>query len=203
MQLEAYIFTILFLTVGPFKIIFPFAKLTQAMEPKFKRKIALMGIAIATGICFGIALLGNNLLNKYLISFAALEIAGGLVLLLSAMNAIFPRVEPPRPTPPKPTALNLAISPVATPLIVPPIGVAVILLVVMSASRYPGSEIALVKALVTILVLDFLVMFFADKILKIPGLVPLFQILASVLVFIQVALAVQAILNGIEDINFR
>jgi multiple antibiotic resistance protein len=49
--------------------------------------------------------------------------------------------------------------------------------------------------------LDFLVMFFIDKILKIPGLMAILQIMGSILVFIQVALAVQTILLGLVNIG--
>ncbi|WP_051469976.1 MarC family protein [Fischerella sp. PCC 9605] len=90
METEEFIFTIFFLTLGPIKIIPAFANLTQAMELKFKRELAIKGIAIATAICLYVFLLGRNLVDKYHISLEAIEIAGGLVLLISALNGIFP-----------------------------------------------------------------------------------------------------------------
>ncbi len=138
------------------------------------------------------------MLENYRISLPALLIAGGLVLLLSALNTIFPRVQPSNPTPSNPTAIELAISPVATPIIVPPIGIAAILFFVMLVPQKPGSELTIAAALLLMLMLDFLVMFFIDRIVKLSGLMMMLQVFGAVLVFFQVALAIQAILSGLE-----
>lgn len=201
MEREGFIFTILFLTLGPVKIIPAFAKLTQPMPLKFKREVARKGILIAIAICLYVVVLGEGILRNYNISLEALEIAGGLVLLISALNAIFPRLQPPNPSIPQPTALQLAISPVASPIVVPPVGVAAILIFIMLAPRYAGMDFAIAKALLSILVLDFLVMFFIDKIIKVPGLMLLLQVFGSVLVFVQVALAIETILNGFRNLG--
>jgi multiple antibiotic resistance protein len=201
MEREGFIFTIFFLTLGPVKIIPAFAKLTQSTPLKFKREVAIKGILIAAAMCLYIALLGEGILRNYEISLEGLEIAGGLVLLISALNAIFPGLQPPAPVRSQPTALQLAISPVASPIVVPPVGVAAILIFIMLAPRYPGMTLAIGKALLIMLVLNFLVMFFIDKIIKVPGLLLLLQVFGSVLVFVQVALAVETILDGFRTLG--
>jgi multiple antibiotic resistance protein len=201
MEREGFIFTIFFLTLGPVKIIPAFAKLTQSMPLKFKREVALKGILIATAICLYVALLGEGILRNYEISLEALEIAGGLVLLISALIAIFPILQPRNPTRSQPTALQLAISPVASPIVVPPVGIAAILIFIMLAPRYPGINFAVTRALLIMLVLDFLVMFFIDKIVKVPGLMLLLQVFGSVLVFVQVALAIETILDAFRSLG--
>lgn len=201
MEREGFIFTIFFLTLGPVKIIPAFAKLTQSMPLKFKREVALKGILIATAMCLYVALLGEGILRNYEISLEALEIAGGLILLISALIAIFPILQPPNPSRSQPTALQLAIAPVASPIVVPPVGVAAILIFIMLAPRYPGMNFAIAKALLIMLVLDFLVMFFIDKIIKVPGLLLLLQVFGSVLVFVQVALAIETILDGFRNLG--
>lgn len=201
MEREGFIFTIFFLTLGPVKIIPAFAKLTQSMPLKFRQEVAVKGILIATAMCLYVALLGEGILRNYEISLEGLEIAGGLVLLISALNAIFPGLQPPTPVRSQPTALQLAISPVASPIVVPPVGVAAILIFIMLSPRYPGMTLAIGKALLIMLVLNFLVMFFIDKIIKVPGLLLLLQVFGSVLVFVQVALAVETILDGFRTLG--
>lgn len=201
MDTEEFIFTIFFLTLGPIKIIPAFAKLTQAMELKFKRELAIKGIAIATAICLYVFLLGRNLVEKYHLSLEAIQIAGGLVLLISALNTIFPTAKLTKAPESQPNALKLAITPVVTPMIVPPVGVAAILIFVVLAPRYPGMDIVIAYALALMLVLDFLVMFFIDEIMKIPGLLLLLNVFGNVLVFSQVALAIQVILVAFKSLG--
>ncbi|GFE67904.1 MarC family protein [Chroococcus sp. FPU101] len=201
MYKESFIFTIFFLTLGPIKIISAFGKLTQGMTLKFKREVAIKGILIALAICLYVSLLGEGILKKYQISLESLEIAGGIVLLLSALKAIFPEIQPTNPPKSQPSALQLAISPVASPIVVPPVGVAAILIFVMLAPRHPGMGFVIAKALLVMLLLDFLVMFFIDQIIKVPGLMLVLQVLGSVLVFVQVALAIEAILEAFRNLG--
>lgn len=198
---ETFVFTIFFLTLGPIKIISAFGKLTQGMTLKFKREVAIKGILIALAICLYVVLLGEGILKKYQISLVSLEIAGGIVLLLSALKAIFTGIQPNNPHTSQPNALQLAISPVASPIIIPPVGVAAILIFVMFSSRHPELEFIIAKALLLILVLDFLVMFFIDQIIKLPGLMLVLQVLGSVLVFVQVALAIETILEAFRSLG--
>jgi multiple antibiotic resistance protein len=201
MERESFILTIFFLTLGPIKIIASFAKLTHSFDLKFKREVAVKGILVASGICLFVALLGQNMLRNYNISLEALRLAAGLVLLLSALNSIFPTVQPANQPVSQPTAIQLAISPVATPMVVPPVGIAAILIFVMLTPEYPGMDFAIAKGLLTMLALDFLVMFLIDKILKVPGLMMVLQVFGSVLVFFQVALAMQTILGTLKSLG--
>lgn len=201
MERASFVFTIFFLTLGPIKIIPAFAKLTQSMPLPFKREVAVKGTLVATGVCFYVVLLGQSLLRTYEISLEGLGIAGGIVLLLSALKTLFSGVPSPQPSPTPTTAMQLAISPVAAPIVVPPVGIASILIFVMLIPRHPGLELVIISALVVMLVLDFLVMFYIDTLLKITGLMMALQVLGSVLVFIQVALAVETILRSLKGLG--
>ncbi|ELR98091.1 MarC family protein [Gloeocapsa sp. PCC 73106] len=201
MKIEAFVFTIFFLTLGPIKIIPAFSNLTRGMTLEFKRKVAIRGILIAIAICLYVMLLGEGILRNYRISLEALEIAGGIVLLISALNTIFFKIQPPRSSSSDLTALQLAISPVSSPIIIPPVGIAAILIFIMWAPRYPGMDFVIAKTLLMIMVLNFLVMFFIDIILKVPGLILILQILGSVLVFFQVALAIETILDAFKKLG--
>jgi multiple antibiotic resistance protein len=198
---DSFIFTIAFLTLGPIKIIGPFAKMTANIDPKFKKQLAIYGAIFATIICLLVALLGKGLVEKYHLIPQAITIAGGLVLLISALRLIFPPLQPEPISKPSSKPLNLAISPLASPIIVTPMGIAAILVFVLFAQGQPAMIATIYKAILIMMFLDFLVMFFIDKILKIPGLMAILQIMGSILVFIQVALAVQTILLGLVNIG--
>lgn len=201
MERFSFIFTVCFVLLGPIKIIPAFARLTLDTEPSFKRRLAVIGTLGASAICLFVALAGRGLVNRYQLSLQALQIGGGLVLLLSALNVIFPRVEPQMHPMATRTPLLIAISPLATPIIVTPAGIAAILIFIMNDFRYPNMDQTLALVLSIILALDFLVMFFNAKIMRIPGLLPTFQVIGAVLVFIQVALAIETMLQALRTLG--
>ena len=198
MQQFSFIFTVFFMLLGPLKLIPDFAGLMRDAEGRFKRDVAIRGVVIASLLCAFVALAGETLLGKYHISLDALRIAGGLVLLISALQVIFPKARSSSPSSGTLTAIQLAASPVAVPSIVSPAGVAAILVFIMLAPQYPGTQQAVAICLATVMVLDFLVMYFIDRIMKIPGLTIVLALLCSVLVFMQLGLAIEAILNALK-----
>ena len=197
----SFVFTVFFMLLGPLKLIPAFAALTRGADSQFRRSVAIWGTVIASGVCVFLALAGQHLLSKYHISIDALRISGGLVLLIAALQAIFQKAQPPRPSSSTPTALQLAVSPVAVPMIVPPAGVAVILVSMMLAPQYPGTLQAVAICLAIVMVLDVLVMYFIDRVIKTPGLGLVLTVLGSVLVFVQVCLGIQTILNGLQGLG--
>jgi multiple antibiotic resistance protein len=201
MEQFSFIFTVFFMLLGPLKLIPAFAKLTQGADGRFKRDVAIRGAVIASALCAFVALAGEILLGKYRISIDALRISGGLVLLIAALQVIFQKAPSSNPNSGTPTAIQLAASPVAVPSIVPPAGVAAILIFIMLAPQYPGMTQAVAICLVTMMVLDFLVMYFIDRVMKTPGLMIVLTVIGSVLVFVQLGLAIQMILNALTHLG--
>jgi multiple antibiotic resistance protein len=124
-----------------------------------------------------------------------------LILLISALNAIFPRPESAPPAVESRSALQLALSPLASPVIVTPAGIAAIIVFELLAAQIPGGDRTIVTSLAVVMVLNFLVMFFNGAIVKIPGLGLALQLLGTVLVVVQVALAVQVLLISLEALG--
>ena len=89
MEEFSFVFTIFFMLLGPIKLIPSFAGLTRGADARFKRDVAIRGVVIAAALCVFVALAGGALLGKYRISIDALRIAGGLVLLIAALQVIF------------------------------------------------------------------------------------------------------------------
>jgi multiple antibiotic resistance protein len=76
-------FTIFFMLLGPVKLIPSFAGLTRGADARFKRDVAIRGVAVASALLVFLALAGGTLLSKYQIFLEALRIAAGLVLLIA------------------------------------------------------------------------------------------------------------------------
>jgi multiple antibiotic resistance protein len=197
----SFIFTILFMLLGPVKLIPSFSGVTRGADSAFKRSVALRGTAIAFALCIFVALVGGTLLGRYRISINAVRIAGGLVLLIAALQTTFGRTRSSRPRAGAPTATQLAASPVAVPNIVPPAGVAAILIMILAAPQYPGMTQAVLICLAIVMLLDFLVMYFIDWIVKTPGLTIVLTVLGSVLLFVQVCLAIQMMLVAFVELR--
>jgi multiple antibiotic resistance protein len=201
MQELPFVFTICFMLLGPIKLIPSFGGLTRGADSRFKRDVAIRGVVIAAALCAFVVLAGGPLLAKYRISIDAVRIAGGLVLLIAALQVIFQQAHASSPSSGTPTAIQLAASPVAVPMIVPPAGVAALLLIPMFAREFPGIMQAVAISLATIMVLDFLVMYFIDQVMKMPGLMIVLTALGSVLIFVQAALAVQMFVAALKHLG--
>ena len=113
MEQFPFIFTVLFMLVGPIKLIPAFAGLTRGADIRFKRDVAIWGVVMASVLCAFVALAGGFLLSKYRISVEGLRISGGLVLLIAALQVVFQRAQPPGPSSGTPTAIQVAVSPLA------------------------------------------------------------------------------------------
>lgn len=196
-----FVFTIAFVLLGPIRLIAPFARLTRGRTPADRHAAALWGALFATAICAFVIGAGETLVSKYALSVPALQLSAGLILLLSALGTIFPGGDAPEPPGEGVPPLKLAISPLATPTIVPPVGIAAILIFVMVEPANPDRYQALALALGVIMALDFLVMRFNDRILRVPGLLPALQLLGGVLVVVQVALAIDTMLTALRTLG--
>ena len=201
MEQFSFIFTIFFMLLGPVKLVPAFAGLTRGADGRFKRSVAIWGAMIAAVLCAFVALAGGILLGKYRISLDAVRIAGGLVLLIAALLVIFQKAQSSRSGSGTPTAIQLAASPVAVPMIVPHAGVAAILICMALAPQNPGMPQAVAICLAIMMVLDFLVMYFIDRVMKTPGLMIVLTVLGSVLVFVQAALAINMILVALKSLG--
>lgn len=197
----SFVFTIFFMLLGPVKIIPPFTGLTRGADDRFTRALAIWSAVFASLVVTAIALTGETLLSKYRISIEGLRIAGGLVLLLASLITIFSKAQPPLAKSDNVSVLQLAVSPMVTPVIVPPAGVAAILTFMMLAPEYPGMLHAVGLALAIIMLLDFLVMYFIRGIMKLPGLMLILHLAGAVLVFMQAALAVQVMLTALRHLG--
>src|SRR6476660_4378713 len=84
-------FATLFATVGVADIAFIFAALTEDYTPAQRRIFATRGVLVELGILLFFAVLGNLILDVFGITIPALRTAGGILLLLIAIDMVFAR----------------------------------------------------------------------------------------------------------------
>jgi len=201
------VFTFLLVTIGPLKVIGPFAKMTAGWDRGLKRRLAFQAITIAAIGAFAAATVGSQLLKNWGISLGALLLTTGLVLFLVAMRVVMQQYDPHEHSevpadsattaaPHSPAAL--AFSPLAFPTIITPYGAALLILLMSLRSGQTAVLVTIMGIAVLVLVLDLVAMLTADRILTTPAVRPTLGILGSVLSVLQVALGVQAVVEALR-----
>lgn len=197
----AQVFTFLFLMLGPFKIIGPFAKITKGADPATARRIALQATAFASLALAIAAFFGEYFLGSYGIPLPVLSLSAGIILFLVALLHILEQFMPSAAheeeaagPPPAPT-VKMALSPLAFPTIVTPYGIAA-LVVFLALATSTEARLTIGAILAAIMLLNLAVMMTMRYILPVLGLV--LPILGAVLGVVQVALGLQIINTSIR-----
>lgn len=195
------IFALLFLMIGPLKILGPFVTMTRGADATFRRKLATRAI-LFSGAALAIAgLLGQRMLQNFNIPLQVLALTGGLVLFLVALQTVleqFKRPDAPRGEVQKPD-LAMAINPLAFPTIVTPYGIAAMIIFVCLVEGDPVAQATIAALVGAILLLNWLAMLYAHVILKYAGTA--LQVFAVVLGVTQVALGLMIILQSLNNLG--
>jgi len=197
----SFVFTIFFLTLGPIKTIPTFFQLTKDATAKFRQQTALQATGLALLLSLFIAFVGRNVLGKWRISLEALQISGGLILLLFALKVISMQPQPFKgekatADTPLSASFKLALTPLTTPTIITPYGVVAILFFMVLAKGDIGFESQIIGLIVLIMFLNYLGMLFAVRIMK-TGFVPVLLMLVGwVFAIMQAALGIDVILKA-------
>lgn len=196
----AYVFTFLFLMLGPFKIIGPFARVTQGADAATTRRIALWATVFSSLALAIAATLGERMLGSYGIPLPVLALAAGIILFIVALLGVVqqfkagPHGEDDAAPPPMP-AMKLALTQLAFPTIVTPYGIAA-LVVFMALSPDAQGRWTIGAVLLAIMLMNLGVMLVTRRILPVLALV--LPILGAVLGVVQVALGLQIIHNSLR-----
>jgi len=196
-------FTTFFATIGPIDVAFVFAALTTKATPVERRSTALRGTFIAGAILLIFALFGHTALDRLGISLAALRTSGGILLLLIAIDMVFARSSGGVTTTEEEEAeavnkADIAIFPLATPLIAGPGAMgAVILLMAQAGDDYQQRGVVVLMLLLT-LALTLAMLLGAIQIHRLIGVTAL-HVITRVFGVLLAALAIQFIFDGIAQ----
>jgi len=194
-----HVFTILFLMLGPFKIIGPFAQITQAADPVLTRNIAFRGTAYATITLLLAALIGEGILSSYGIPIPILAISGGIILFLVALLNIIQQFSPPVKKDENPIVptMKMAITPLAFPTIGTPFGIAAVIVFFAIA---PDMKTKLLVGAVVLGIMLLNLIFMLVNRYTFKYLAVILPILAAILGVVQVALGLQIIYKSFLEL---
>lgn len=195
------VFTMLFLMLGPIKILVPFVNMTKNADATLKRRLATRAVVFSAAALALAGLLGRSMLENFNISLPVLALTGGLVLFLVALQTVLQQAAGPmRPRADEPPpGLHLAFSPLAFPTVVTPYGIAAVIVFATLAQDNYVDKLVVAGVVLLILVMDWLAMLFAEPILKRVGAT--LQVFAVVLGVAQIALGLQVILHSLSMVG--
>jgi multiple antibiotic resistance protein len=171
-----------------------FLILTKGMEPEQKNKVFNKAALFATGVLLLFALVGQTVLNYLHISMGSLQVAGGLLLLLIALQMLEGKLDEPIVEPER----DVAITPLAFPLLAGP-GTLSTVMVLMSESPEAGLSVAL--GIITAMFISWVIVRQStrvDHLLGAEGAIIITQILG----FLLAALAIEIGSAGIRALFF-
>jgi len=173
---------------------------TTKAPPSARRSIVDRAVLIAGAIMLFMGLLGRAILDYLGITLPAFTIAGGILLLLIAIDMLFARPSGTKATSEEEREAqmleNPAVFPLAVPMIAGPGTIATVLLLV-SFSHGSGVRLAIVTvAFAAALAVTWLCMRGSTLLLRLVGTTGI-HVVTRLLGIILAALAVQFILNGI------
>jgi len=194
-------FTSLFVVIDPLGNLPIFVALTGDLDRAGKRAVALRGVAIAGGVLLLFALAGDALLRLLGIGLPAFRIAGGLMLLLIALEMVFERrlsrkSRTAGEIAAAPTPRDLAVFPIGIPLVAGPGSITSILLLAGRATD--GAQTAVVLSMLAIVLVVSLMLFLLGEAIERAVGDTTIAIVSRLLGILLAALAVQYVLDGLR-----
>jgi multiple antibiotic resistance protein len=168
--------------------------LTKGMEAGERSKIIDKAVIVAIAVLLLFAFGGKFILGYLDVSFASLRVAGGLLLLLIALQMLQGNLD----TPVVEKERDIAITPLALPLLAGP-GTLTTVMLLMSES--PSPHISVIVGIIAAMFVTWLILRLAnniDKFIGAEGEVIITQLLG----FLLAALAVEIGSQGIRELFF-
>jgi multiple antibiotic resistance protein len=193
-------FVTFFVVVDPVGVAPLFAALTPDDTAKERRRIALRGTAIGAGVLLFFALVGEPFLAALGIGLPAFRIAGGILLLLLAIDMVMARSSGLRATTPgeddeSGRRADVSVFPLAIPLIAGPGAITSVVLLMGAAGGDPVLQGAIVAVLFGVLLLTLVCLLAAASLVRWLGVTGI-NVLTRVFGIVTAALAVQFMIDG-------
>ncbi len=194
--------TLYLIVLGPLKLIGPFARMTANADRTLERQIAIRAFASSTIISLVIAGLGGYLMSRLHLSAGTLAVAMGFFLAHWAVRNALAQTGQMSPPPPDQPSIRLAIFPVSIPVIIPPQGIALLVLStdLQIETHFVNGLLLVIVLILAVMGLNWLCMLAARPLMKFPG--PVFwEIFGRVVAVILSALALQIVIFGLRDLG--
>ena len=189
-------FVTLFVIMDPPGVVPIFLALTGAMDAPFRNKAALQATALSLGVIALFAVAGQQIVAYLGIELPALQGAGGLLLLLVALELLTGKADDPDST----ATSNIALVPLGTPLLAGPGAIVAVILFVQDADHIAGYA-GVAAAIIGVHIVIYLVMRFSSvivRLIKRGGIEVLTRISGLLLAAIAVQLIAEAVNNYVR-----
>jgi len=194
-------FATFFATIGPVETAVLFATLTPKMPRPERTAIALRATAIASAILLVFTLFGQPVLDQLGVTIPALQTAGGVILLMIALDMIFARptsafkLSEPEDVEAQ-TKGDIAVFPLATPLLAGPGAMSAGILLASNASGDPLALTVTVAGLAAVMAITLVLLLASHEVNRVIGITAQ-RVLMRVFGILLAGIAVQAAFNGI------
>ena len=159
------VFMTLFVIVDPPGTVPIFMALTGTYTAKQRNRAALLAVAVAVAIIVIFALFGQLILTYMHISLPALQFAGGMMLLLMALQLVAGKEEEMSAG----ENVNIALVPLGTPLLGGPGAIVAVMLFAQQTGGSPSRVSAMITALALVAVLIYVFLRFSGMIANLLG----------------------------------
>ena len=195
-------FILFFVTIDTVGNLPFFLSLTEDAKIKVRNSIAIKSTIIAFFIMITFAYVGRYLLEAIGVSLDSLKIAGGVILMILAIDILFEKRKRRREKRveevlDEKSYDEIIVFPIAIPFIAGPSALTTIILLIGNYKNFPEFQIPVIFALIAALVVGLILMIGASHIVK---FVPkqILHATSRVMAFILAALATQFIVDGIK-----
>lgn len=185
-------FVTLLVIVDPPGMVPVFLALTGSMPAKARNRAATQAVLLALGVIVGFAIAGQTLLDYLHVQLPALQAAGGLLLVLVALQLLTGKTD--EPTDQIGTS-NVALVPIGTPLLAGP-GAIVATMLFVQRARSLDEHLILAAAILAVMASVWLVLRFSGiivKLLRPAGI----EVLTRIAGLLLAAIAVQLIADAV------
>ncbi|MFT4245613.1 MAG: MarC family protein [Micrococcaceae bacterium] len=167
LHLFTSVFITLFVIMDPPGTVPIFMSLTKNNTPEERNSFALQAVLVAGGIIVAFALFGQQILDYMQISLPAMRMAGGLLLVIIALELLSGKTGSDD-EPDELNTKNVAFVPLGIPLMAGPGAIVTVMLYVREATN--GAQIsAIALGVVLVLFIFFLFLRFSGVIQKVLG----------------------------------
>jgi multiple antibiotic resistance protein len=161
-KLFTEVFVTLLVIMDPVGTVPLFLALTSGRSRKARNKQAWQAIVVAISVIAAFALLGQQILRYLGISVAALQGAGGLLLILVALELLTGKQTRDTEVP----DVNVAFVPLGTPLLAGP-GAIVATIVFVRGAHGVGDGVAIAAGIIAVHIVLYLALRFSNVILRV------------------------------------
>ncbi|GAB3797686.1 MarC family protein [Micromonospora zhanjiangensis] len=168
-----------------------FLALTGPLPARERNRAAWQAVALALGVIVVFAVAGQTLLAYLHVTLPALQAAGGLLLILVALELLTGKADDPD----QQATANIALVPLGTPLLAGP-GAIVATMLFVQRAHTSGAYAQIAAAIVAVMIAVWIVLRFSGAIVRIlrPGGIEVLTRIAGLLL---AAIAVQLIADAL------